>query len=204
MDLNQVRSMISQALNDQYSPKKIDKYEALEIRQKLQDSGALNNEAVKAYLQDQIQAGHVEKGNAQAIFEGMFSPAQAPAKAPDQPAAEVAHTVGLFDSKHYESIDDLVPPGVKAALKNPPPQTAPSHSESGSSHRVGLFDPKHYDSVADLVPPGVNSTLKSLRSQPDPAHPYRIIDPKYYDSLDDLLPNHFKSDLNQAYPRKPY
>ncbi len=71
--LNSARSMVGQALNDKFSPGKIDKYEALDIKEAATGNGTEPSTSAKAFLADQVQAGRVEAGEAIAVLDGIFT-----------------------------------------------------------------------------------------------------------------------------------
>jgi len=71
--LNSARDMVGQALNDKFSPGKIDKYEAIDIKEAATGNGAEPSASAKAFLADQIQAGRVESGEARAVLDGIFT-----------------------------------------------------------------------------------------------------------------------------------
>jgi len=64
--------MVSRSLNDPYSPGKVDKFEAIEIKEKLTGKGADVSEAAKAFIADQVQAGKFDAGGA-AVMQDLFS-----------------------------------------------------------------------------------------------------------------------------------
>lgn len=72
MSLNAARQMVTTALNDPYSPGKVDKFEAIEMKEKLTKDGAQPNSAAKAFLADQVQAGRFDQGAA-AVMQELFS-----------------------------------------------------------------------------------------------------------------------------------
>ncbi|PKL76055.1 MAG: hypothetical protein CVV27_12230 [Candidatus Melainabacteria bacterium HGW-Melainabacteria-1] len=72
MSLNTVRQMVSSALNDSFSPGKVDKYEVIDIQAKLTDKGAEPDQAVRAFLTDQIALGKFEQGAA-ALLQDFFN-----------------------------------------------------------------------------------------------------------------------------------
>lgn len=71
--LNSARNMVSQALNDKFSPGKIDKYEAIDIKEAATGNGSEPTASAKAFIADQIQTGRVEAGEAIAVLDGVFS-----------------------------------------------------------------------------------------------------------------------------------
>lgn len=56
-DLNITRNMVANALSDKFSPQKVDKFEAIEIKEKLTKNGGQVSEASRAFLADQVNAG---------------------------------------------------------------------------------------------------------------------------------------------------
>ena len=73
MELSQVRSMIGQYIKDGESPGKVDKYEELELKDKLTSKGEALAPAVKEYLKDQIKTEKFEKGKALTELEGLVN-----------------------------------------------------------------------------------------------------------------------------------
>lgn len=70
--LNAARDMVSKALTDPYSPGKVDKFEALDIKEKMTAKGAEPSESAKAFLADQVQAGRFDAGGA-AVIQDLFA-----------------------------------------------------------------------------------------------------------------------------------
>jgi len=70
--LNAARDMVSRALSDPYSPGKVDKFEAIDIKEKMTAKGGEASESAKAFLADQVQAGNFDAGGA-AVMQDLFS-----------------------------------------------------------------------------------------------------------------------------------
>ena len=78
MDLGQVRNLVNSYLKEPNSPGKVDKYETLELKEKLTAKGEVLTPAVKEFIKDQIASGKFEKGSAVTSLEGLVNTPDAP------------------------------------------------------------------------------------------------------------------------------